>query len=527
MGLDELITLAQFFPTEEDLDWKFFDGSFSEDLDVLYLYGFTPHIEALIEWLDQDKKRELVFLEDRIAMLKRLEEGEALSVLSHPQVHLKFYLGDVPLEEFVSEVVRGFPFEKVDALFLHDNEEQFQEMKILLLRKSTLEFALHLEMLYGQRLAKNLIRNFNRLPDAFQFGLWKGRFSGIPAIICGAGPSLEAATKELKGMDEKGLIFACGSAIAALSNSLVRPHLLFAIDPNREEFTRLAFQTAFDVPLIFGARLEPNVFRGHAGQVGYVVTGTGGALEKWVEEKLGIEDHEILKGLGEEALSVTSIAFMAALYMGCNPIILAGVDLSYDGEKRYAPGVDVGKTEQKDRLMNTKWIMERDVLDQVALHHPETTFMKTSPKGLQFKNIPYEKDWAQKIVRKQNLRDEIFELSMNTRLSFSVDEVEEVLDQFFTSMKKCRDLVAAIVEELKTIYPNLEGAETTQKAALLEMDLEDEIGFQVSLKQAVYALTFHVRRDHRPTTLPRNLYLVKIGVYIRLQQVIDEYLKLC
>ena len=81
--------------------------------------------------------------------------------------------------------------------------------------------------------------------------------------------------------------------------------------------------------------------------------------------------------------------------------------------------------------------------------------------------------------------------------------------------------------ELKTIYPNLEGAETTQKAALLEMDLEDEIGFQVSLKQAVYALTFHVRRDHRPTTLPRNLYLVKIGVYIRLQQVIDEYLKLC
>ncbi len=43
--------------------------------------------------------------------------------------------------------------------------------------------------------------------------------------------------------------------------------------------------------------------------------------------------------LGPEAFSVTTIAIALAVEMGCNPILLDGIDLAYTGMKRYAEGV--------------------------------------------------------------------------------------------------------------------------------------------------------------------------------------------
>ena len=334
---------------------------------------------------------------------------------------------------------------------------------------------------------------------------------------------------------------AGGSTINALTAMNLMPHLIYAIDPNPEEFTRLAFQTAYNVPLIFGCRLEPGVFNSHAGPIGYLTTGTGGTLEQWMEEKLGIEDYQILKGLGEEALSITTIAFMTAIYFGCNPIILAGVDLAYDAGKRYSAGVisDLHCTleekskksgeaiwKEKELTTLTKWIMERDVLDEVCTHHPDTTFLKASSKGLPFKNIPYDSNWYKNLGPSRDIRNEIFSHVMDTPLPVQSTNVEDSLSLFFTSMQTCKTLIAETIQELISLYPNIEGRESTQKSTILEMDLEEEIAFQTSLKQSVYALTFQVKRDHRPSNLPRNLYIIKLEVYKRLQAIIEQYLLL-
>ncbi len=546
MGIEnryaELSVLAQFFPSEERVDFEVYDKPFLQDIEVLYVYGFSPHIKTLITWLDADKKRDLVFLEDRIEVLKEIEEESVNLVLSHPQVHLRYDLGNIEVEEFISEVIRSFPYEKIAVLSLHKNQKKFEEIEMLLYRKVTLECSIHTEMIYAHHLSKNLLKNFKRLSNAFDFGAWKDQFKDVPAILCGAGPSLEQVYPELKKLEDKALILAGGSTITALSASGIKPHLLYAIDPNPEEFTRLAFHTAYDVPLLFGCRLEPNVFYSHSGPIGYFVTGTGGALEEWMEEKLRIKDYEVLKGLGEEALSVTTVAFMTAIYLGCNPIILAGVDLAYKEGKRYAEGVisdlqcaleekpkKAGEAVwREDGLATlTKWVMERKVLDDVCDLYPDRTFLKANRGGLEFKNIPFEPNLFSEMKCSNDLRSRIHDLVMNSPLEVTSFDVEHALDRFFTSMRKCKEILSQIILELKAIYPNLEGKEISQKNRILEMDLEEEEAFKIALKQVVYALTFKLQKKYAPLDEMRNLYLTKLDLYNQLQAIIDEYLKMC
>ncbi len=525
MGLEtrypELCTLIQFYEDEGDVEWKPFLENISKDIEVVYVYGFTPYIDPIIEWLKADCKRDLVFIETRVSALKKIEWDDCGQILTHPQIHLKVFLGDTSLEEFVEGVIREFPFEKIQVFFAED------AMKKLLFRKATLEFAIHTEMLQYQFLTKNLIRNFMRLPSAFEPSLWKGKFKGVPAIICGAGPSLKDVAHKLKGVEEKALLIAGGSAIPALTSLGIKPHLLYAIDPNPEEFTRLAFHSAYNEPLIFGCRLEPNVFYAHGGPIGYLPTGTGGALEQWMEEKLGIHDYKVLQGLGEEALSVTTLAFMSALYFGCNPIILAGVDLAYDEGKRYSAGVisdlqcqmeertkiaGESSFKEEEAYTITKWIMERDVLDEVAKNNPDKTFLKASAKGLSFNNIPANQDFDGIIHGNIDLREKIQELIKKTSLDVVTADVQSALDTFFQSMKKCKEIVSELEKE-----------ERIPMQVILEMDLEEELAYQIALKQAVYALTFQVKREHRTS----EFHLIKKAVFARLQRVIEKYLDLC
>ncbi len=508
----DLEVLSQFFEGEEDVHWEEYKGQISSEFEILYVYGISPHVDSLRIWIEGDARREIVFLEDRMEALKKLE-GD---LLHHPRIHLKFYLGYNPLEEFISEVTSAFPYEKIGVISLHPNSERYGEIENLLYRKAALESAIHLEMIYGHKLAKNLLKNFQRLSEAFDVGLWKDRFKDIPAVICGAGPSLQDLTEELKSLKSKALVMAAGSAITALGANGIVPDLLFAIDPNPEEFTRLAFHTAYDTPLIFGCRLEPNVFYTHSGPIGYLVTGTGGLLEKWMEELLGIRDYEILKGLGEEALSVTAIALMTAIYLGCNPIIFAGVDLSYESGKRYAKGVmsDLHCTleesperagdviwKENELLTLTKWKMERDVFDAVAAQYHDRRFIKASAKGLPFTNIPFDPNWSQHSTKVS--KQEIEELVRGTSLGVKDQDVKDAISLFFASMERCKKIVSELI---------------ISKTVLLEMELEEEVAYQIALKPVVYALSFDVRKGFKDAEAERE-------VYRRLQPIIDHYLE--
>ena len=335
-------------------------------------------------------------------------------------------------------------------------------------------------------------------------------------------------------MEDRALILAGGSAIGALTSLNIMPHLLYAIDPNLEEFTRLAFHTAYDVPLIFGCRVEPSLFASHAGPIGYLSTGTGGALENWIEKRISIKDFGVLEHLSEEALSVTALVVKTAIYFGCNPIILAGVDLSYGKrQSRYVEGaVHIGVLQEDAHTVwlngietTTKWLMERDVLDRLAETYRDRRCIKASLDGLPFQHISHDPKWALKKGDKKDFSEMVYRQVRETIFKIDAKEIEKGLALFFKSMRRAKGFVQEIFFHLDLSCK--EKKSFFAKIALLEMDLEEEVAFQVALKPTTFALYLFSKRSYRfLEDTPQKMRLIKREVYRKMEAIIDEYLAL-
>ena len=526
---------------KKEVHWKRGDElgfEIAKSAHILYVYGFSPHLGPLLDWLNSDTSRDLVFIEDDLARIAKITEDDHGDIFKNERIHLRLILEDEPLESFAEDLVRDFPFENIAFAHLKDCNEQFEKLRLLLLRKSVVESAIASELLYYQRLFKNLKANFPLLTEASDVGKWKDAFKGMPAVICGAGPSLSSVKDQIEKMHGRGVVFAGGSAITALSSYHIQPDLLFAIDPNYEEFIRLALHTAFDAPLIYGNRLQPDVCQASVGDLAYVVSGTGGAIETWMEEELGIQDAGVLTGLSDEALSVTAVALKSAIYFGCSPIIFAGVDLSYGSGSRYTPGVvsqlqcalEESCEKASDTLMEkdgkitmAKWLMERDVINDVIEKNPDVEFIDGTGEGLSLKGAQVKRNWEGCSYPSCDIKGLIHDLCSRTKLQIPKEKIKEKIDDLKLSFNRCHEIITDILVELESLNREGEMREETAKESVLEMDLNDEIAYQVALQGAAYAWTFHIKKAWYKEQPKRKIFFIKSRLYRKLQTLVEEY----
>ncbi|MBI3237143.1 MAG: motility associated factor glycosyltransferase family protein, partial [Chlamydiales bacterium] len=388
-----------------------------ESVDLLYIFGIGSGSSYiwLKGWLEQKKERALIFLEDDLAAISSFSQTEyAEDLLQNSQVHLRFIPAKNHWDEIIEELVKTYPSQKVEVaaipVYAQKRRAFFQKIRLKLMRKSAVCHALMTEALYSHRLTQNILRNIRLWPDSFFANHFQNRFQGIPAIICGAGPSLGPTIPLLQELENRALLIGGGSAIAALTNQGITPHLAIALDPNPEEYERLRAASAYEVPLIYGTRVQPDIFSTCNGPKGYIHSHTGGPCEAYFEKELGIQADPVGPDLGEEALSVTTLAIAFAVQMGCSPILLNGVDLAYTGMKRYAEGImstscvalkDLQKeVRSSERLVKkkgiggasvhtlVKWVMESSCISSYAKEHPATRFINVSQSGLGFEGIP-------------------------------------------------------------------------------------------------------------------------------------------
>lgn len=482
-----------------------------EQIGLLYLYGIGLgyYYEALKPWLAEKTSNILVILEDDLGAIDAfLTMENAAEILHHPQVHLRYLSNQNSLEESLEEITREFPCEKVavSALESYRASPVFKKLKLLIPRKTTLWHALLSESLHSGLFCRNILQNMLRLQNSFCINRWRGEFQGVPAVICGAGPSLQAAASHLKHLENKALLFAGGSTLSALSHLGIRPHLGLAIDPNPREYDCLKGCHYSDLPLIYGGRLLPKAFELFHGPLGYIRSGTGGACESYLEEKLGVKEEEIGPDLGREALSVTTLAVATAVALGCDPIIFVGVDMAYTDQKLYAQGVkatwrlnqeETRVSEQlvrrKDRLGRpiftlVKWIMESDTLSSYAKLHRDRRFFNASEGGLGFRKIPYqpfEKLIQEHCTQSYNLRERISKKIAATQLNISSTAIETEYKILRKSLQRSLTLVDDILENLGS-----------PKVIALEMELHEEVAFRPLLEAIAPAFTMAFRKSY-------------------------------
>lgn len=182
-----------------------------------------------------------------------------------------------------------------------------------------------------------------------------GAFEGVPAIIVGAGPSLEKNGHLLKAFKNKALIFAGGSALNAID---VEPHFAASIDAEAP-YRQFKGQPFAEVPFCYQSRMNPDNFSLIHGERILFPDSSCDAIN-WIE--------------GEERFdggwTVGNFITQAAILMGCSPIYFVGMDLCYQGMRKYAkieadaPDglIQVGDVwTQKDWLLAARWTEERKV----------------------------------------------------------------------------------------------------------------------------------------------------------------------
>ena len=220
--------------------------------DILYVYGLGLGylFDELKEWL-QDPKHSLVIFEDQLVVIDFFFHTErAKEFLGHPRCWLYYLSSDV--KEF-DAYVRMFALQKpqVSGLPLYQQlyKRRFDELKIQLAFIKNIQ-AGHINEFQGFGIGFfiNYFHNLFAWPKAYLGDGLFNKFASVPAIICGAGPSLAKNINFLKTLGDKAIIFAGGTSMNVLNAKGVIPHFGIGIDPNFEQSTRIIMNKAFDTP---------------------------------------------------------------------------------------------------------------------------------------------------------------------------------------------------------------------------------------------------------------------------------------
>lgn len=162
---------------------------------------------------------------------------------------------------------------------------------------------------------------------------WRGVLAGVPAFVCGAGPSFEVSAPALASVASRGVVLAGDSSLRALARHGVQADIVVSIDvakvaakcvPPDAPAPRLAVLSPVSPP-DWAERLPdtPRVF---------------------VSGRQITTDWIAAQGIIPPALAVAENCGVTALelarFLGCAPIYLFGLDLALTARQRHGADVD-------------------------------------------------------------------------------------------------------------------------------------------------------------------------------------------
>lgn len=358
--IEEIIKNVDSLPFQEDPPFDL------QGAEVVCKEGVScSFYEKVRPWLDAKEGRRLFWIEqspERLAQL--IQEELALPLLTDRRTRI-FYVQTRVQGEFVAKKIGWLSaFKKLIILGTEWKEEiEKIQQAAQLIASDAADF--------GVVVARHLKANFRS--QIRSFAALKGTMKNVPVIIVGAGPSLEQNGSLLKAFEDKALLIAAGNAIKTMK---IRPHLAAAVDPH-EPLERTRY---FDVPLCLQGRTHPKTRKSAQGEIFYIPD-SHYAFEAWLTES------EPLNG----GWTVGNSAISMAIELGCNPILLIGMDYCYRGKQKYA-----GKQAQSDTSSLIKsvdssgrevftqadWLMAIRWVEEIAAAHPEIAFYNASSEGM-------------------------------------------------------------------------------------------------------------------------------------------------
>lgn len=254
---------------------------------------------------------------------------------------------------------------------------------------------------FGMEWLRNRMSNLPVLLETPSLRNFKGLLSGKTAVVVGAGPSLEADIPVLKELKRHALIIAAGSSIQSLLHYGIVPHLVVFIDGGEVNLKIYGNPVIRDIPLLFAPMAQRKVIESRDKR---------NTIHFYLQEDFATQ---YLLGVNEddpcfEVLpSVTGNAIVAAIYLGCTEIVLAGQDMSYPDGRMYAQGAShFTKEEQQQFIDDATYTLENvsgglnpathgmvvtlASIEELLSKYPDITFTNTTRYGAKINYTHWE-----------------------------------------------------------------------------------------------------------------------------------------
>lgn len=227
----------------------------------------------------------------------------------------------------------------------------------------------------------------------------KGKLANKPAVIVGAGPSLERDIETLRELKGHVIIISAGSSIQSLLHYGIEPDLIVSMDggnPNYRLFKNLDID---HIPFLYAPQVEYHIVENRRKNIAHVYF----ANDLVTQVLMGVTHEDPVFGSSH---SVTGTAIQAAAYLGSPHIAFTGQDLSYPNDSIYAPGSVHAPEGYYERVMSIATYEVRNVsgsinrtteamkltladIEEIISRYPDVTFTNCSSLGAAIDGADY------------------------------------------------------------------------------------------------------------------------------------------
>lgn len=258
-----------------------------------------------------------------------------------------------------------------------------------------------------------------------------------------------------------------------------------------------------------------------------------------IEDRLEFPKEYLWDVIHPEANSVTTLGIAYALFLGCNPLYLCGVDLAYTSGFLYAYDVvtnntmisrnlDVGSTVIYEKgilgesiATATKWTIEASWISQFAQNHNQVKIYRASLQGLPIHGIPFQPLSTLFSYPKRDLENMFFSLVQRKKKNYPIEKIQQSILDIQNSTKRSHTLCQQIVSVLQEDKEVSMSESITVSLAVL--DLQEEEIYQRVFMDFQERFTFFFDAIYPDYTTNNRQYIVWKNMEKNLEQCLDIF----
>ena len=253
---------------------------------------------------------------------------------------------------------------------------------------------------YTTQLEENTADNFGRYLKAPGVSALKGAFKNQPALLVAGGPSLNSeAIEKIRKFCDSFLVICVDTSYKLLLKNGIVPHLVVTNDPGKENYERHLKGVRGGSYYVGVPTIIPDSFEGFENRI-FMSDSASNGFQQWSASLYGGEKGIILSSTNSGCFGLNTAA-----YLGCDPVVMIGVDLLGDAPEKNSSGGQKSSFPEKNSFMvrdvlgrerrtSRLWHLYYRDFENIIRQNSHMHFIQASSEGIELKNaesIPFSR----------------------------------------------------------------------------------------------------------------------------------------